>query len=368
MISHSPQLPWTQPGWFEQASAWIRMELGRQGLGVTGPIEQPHVGPWSTVLCIPTGKDNTYFKASAPVLVLEPALTQALARWRPDCMPQILATDLARGWMLMSDGGARLRNLIQSGRYLRHWQRILPLYAEVQRELASRTHELLTLGALDRRLTVLPAQYEQLLADTTALCIDQPEGLTVEAYQRLRALAPHVAAVCEQLAGYGIPETLQHDDFHDGNIFVRDAGYIFFDWGDGCVSHPFFTLLVTLRSIAYRLEWKESSPELAQLRDIYLEPWTCYGSRENLLAASNLAYRLGMICRALTWHHVVSSLGEPLRTEHIEAVPGWLEEFLKAEMKASEKSPGFMKTLSKQENEMCDSPSSAGRIKYREAD
>ncbi|NIV38583.1 MAG: phosphotransferase, partial [Anaerolineae bacterium] len=253
------------------------------------------------MLRIPTGEDDIYFKASAPVLAHEPALTQALARWRPDCMPQILATDLARGWMLMSDGGARLRNLIQSGRDLWHWQRILPLYAEVQMELASRSHELLTLGALDRRLTVLPAQYEQLLADTTALCIDRPEGLTAEAYQRLRALAPHVAAMCEQLAGYGIPETLQHDDFHDGNIFVRNERYIFFDWGDGCVSHPFFTLLVTLRSIAYRLEWKESVPELAQLRDIYLEPWTRYGGHKDLLMAFQLAYQLGMICRALTW-------------------------------------------------------------------
>ncbi len=335
MIGSSPQLPWTQPGWFEQASAWIRTELERQGLSVSGPIEQPHVGPWSTVLRIPTGEDDIYFKASAPVLAHEPALTQALARWRPDCMPQILATDLARGWMLMSDGGARLRNLIQSGRDLWHWQRILPLYAEVQMELASRSHELLTLGALDRRLTVLPAQYEQLLADTTALCIDRPEGLTAEAYQRLRALAPHVAAMCEQLAGYGIPETLQHDDFHDGNIFVRNERYIFFDWGDGCVSHPFFTLLVTLRSIAYRLEWKESVPELAQLRDIYLEPWTRYGGHKDLLMAFQLAYQLGMICRALTWHHVVSSLEEPLRTEHVEAVPGWLEEFLKTEIKAS---------------------------------
>jgi hypothetical protein len=37
------------------------------------------------------------------------------------------------------------------------------------------------------------------------------------------------------------------------------------------------------------------------------------------------------VCRALTWHRVVTSLEEPFRSEQAEAVPGWLGEFLEAE-------------------------------------
>ncbi len=331
MADHDSHLPWTRPGWIEQASTWVRAELEHQGLVESGPIEQPHVRPWSTVLRVPTSTGILYFKATAPMLAHEPALTRALAGWRPDCMPQVLATDLERGWMLLRDSGDSLRSQIQSEQDMWHWHTVLPLYAGLQIELSERLGQLLALGALDRRLATLPGQYEQLLADTAALRIGLTDGLTAEEYERLRALTPRFAALCERLSGYHVPETLHHDDFHDGNIFVRDGRYTFADWGESCAAHPFFTLVVMLRSIAYRRGWAADAPELARLRDVYLAPWARYEPHERLLAASTLAQQVGMVCRALTWHRVVSRLEEPFKSEHADAVPGWLQEFLAVE-------------------------------------
>jgi hypothetical protein len=330
-LDQNGQLPWTQPGWFEQASAWIGAELERQGLAANGPIEQPHVRPWSTVLRVPTSAGVLYFKATAPMLAHEPALTQALAHWRPDCMPEVVAADLDRGWMLLRDSGESLRSHIQVEQNIGRWHAVLPLYAGVKIELADPMTDLLALGALDRRLATLAGQYQQLLADTDALLIDRPEGLTSGEYERLCALAPRFAELCEELAGYGVPETLHHDDFHDGNIFVRDGRYTFADWGESCVAHPFCTLVVTLRGIAYRQSWNESAPELAQLRDSYLAPWVNFETHENLLAAFALAQRVGRVCRALTWYRVVSHLEEPFKSADADAVPGWLQVFLAAE-------------------------------------
>lgn len=328
MTSRYQPIPWAQPGWSEQAAGWIGAQLAQRGIAVTGPIEQPHVRPWSTVLRVPTGAGDIYFKATTPALAHEPALTQALARWRPDCIAPLLAADLERGWMLMPDGGATLRSVIRADRDLEHWERLLPIYAGLQIDLAARRDELLALGVLDRRLAVLPARYQALLADRAALLIDQPDGLTSEEYGRLIELAPQLDALCERLAGYGLPETLQHDDFHDGNIFIRDGRYIFFDWGESGVGHPFYTLVVTLRSIAYSLELDEGAAEMARLRDAYLEPWTRYEPRARLREALGLALRVGRLCRALTWHHVVSQLDSPHREENADAVPGWLQLFL----------------------------------------
>jgi len=67
------------------------------------------------------------------------------------------------------------------------------------------------------------------------------------------------------------------------------------------------------------------------LRDIYLEPWTHYESRENLIAAYKLANRVGMVCRALTWHRLLAGEEEPVKAEYGEAVPGWLQECLNYE-------------------------------------
>ena len=330
MSNQSGQIPWDEPGWLDEAGAWIRSALDRQGIAITRAIEQPHVRAWSTVLTVPTAGGTIYFKASAPVLGHEPGLTEKLARWRPDCMPEVLATDLQRRWMLMADAGSPLRTLVKQDRDIRRWHTILPMYAELQMEMAGRLDELLALGVLDRRLALLPEKYARIIDDTEALLIDQPDGLTSDEHRRLHELAPRFAAMCEQVAGYGIPQTLHHDDFHDGNIFVRDGRFILTDWGESCASHPFFTLVVTLRSIGHTLGLEQDHPDLLRLRDIYLEPWTRYVSRAELLSAFRLAHEVGMLNRALTWHEVVSHLDEPYRSQYAGAVPGWVQEFLNA--------------------------------------
>jgi hypothetical protein len=330
MSNDHDKLPWTQPGWREQADAWIRAKLEQRGILIAGEIEQPHLRPWSTVLRVPTSAGDHYFKATSPLLAHEPALTQWLAQQRPDCIAPVLAVDAERGWMLMPDGGTTLRTVIQADRDIRHWEAVLPIYAQLQIDMAAQLDQLLALGCLDYRPVELPARYAALLADTQALMIDRPDGLTGEQYARLHAFAPQFADMCARLAAYAIPETLHHDDFHDGNIFLGAGGLRFFDWGESCAAQPFSTLVVCLRGIAYRFELAEDAPELRRLRDIYLEPWTRYTSRANLLEACALSKPIGSFCRALTWHRVVANLPSPWREEQQEAVPGWLQVFLDA--------------------------------------
>jgi hypothetical protein len=282
------------------------------------------------VLRVPTDVGDHYFKATSPELAYEPALTAALAQWRPDCIAPMLAIDAERGWMLMPDGAPTLRSVIAAERDIWRWEQVLPLYAGLQIDMIERRDDLLALGALDRRLAGLPAQFERLLEVTPSLLIDQTDGLTSEEYGRLRGLVPQFAAMCAELASYNIPETLHHDDFHDGNIFAHGDQYLFFDWGETCVAHPFFTLVVGLRGIAYRFELEENDRAIERLRDSYLEPWTAFAEHEQLLAASRLARQVGAVNRALTWYRVVSKLDSPDREEQADAVPGWLQEFLSA--------------------------------------
>ncbi len=334
MPDQDAQIPWSQPGWLEQAQAWVHAEMQRQSMGVSGAIEQPHVRPWSTVLRVPAAAGDLYFKAVAPVLVHEVPITAALARWRPACMLPILAADLERGWMLMPDGGTRLRDQIRADRDVRRWEPALRLYAEAQVELAGRTPELLAMGAPDRRPAALPERYHRLLAGTETLRVGLPDGLTPEEYRRLQELAPRVAALCAELASYGVPDSLHHGDFHDGNIFVRDGRHLFFDWGDCSVAHPFFSLRTTFVSVEISLDLDEGAGESPDLRDAYLEPWTRFEPRSSLQAAFRLAQRLAPLVSALAWDHVVSSLPPPLKEEYAVPVPALLREFLDLEAKA----------------------------------
>ncbi len=282
---------WTDPAWRAGADAWIEAQLGWLGLERAGAHDQVHDRPWSTVIRVPTTAGTVFFKAVSPPLRHEAALTELLGARRPDCIPPPLAVDRARGWMLMEDGGRTLRELVAIERNLSRWVDVLPLYASVQIDLAGDMAELLALGVPDLRLSSLPAKVEAVL--------DEIVALPAEEQRRLEASLPWVRSACDELASAGIPETIQHDDLHDGLVFVRDGRYLLLDWGDACVSHPFFSLAVTLDGvIAWGVDDLQGSEPTEPFRDAYLEPF--HGSTtSDLVALSQTARRLGWLCRAV---------------------------------------------------------------------
>jgi hypothetical protein len=316
-------LIWTRPEWLAEAVAWIR-----ERVEITGEIEQPHVQWWSTVLRVPTAEGDLWFKAAAPINAFEPALTAELARLRPELIMELVAADPDRGWMLSRDAGIRLREQIGSAEDLVRWDEALPQYAELQLAAAPRADRLLALGVPDERLAGFADRFERLLANREAVMLGQPEGLTNDEHARLLASVPEVARLCAELAAYGIPETIQHDDLHDGNVFVRDGGYVFFDWGDSCVSHPLHTLVVTLRAIAYRYDVEPGSRVLLRLRDAYLEPFSRFGRHSELVDAAAIALRVGTIGRAHAWHRSLQSIEPELRAGEADSVPYGLKLFL----------------------------------------
>jgi aminoglycoside phosphotransferase (APT) family kinase protein len=132
--------------------------------------------------------------------------------------------------------------------------------------------------------------------------------------------------MCDELASYHLPETLHHDDFHTRNILINEQGYVFFDWGDAAITHPFISMFVALRSAKYRLEYDDDA--LLRLRDAYLEPWSTYAPKVQLLGVFEVAQRLGIFSRALTWYQIVLSLEDRAMWEYEDTVPYWLRMFL----------------------------------------
>ena len=231
----------------------------------------------------------------------------------------------------MADGGPTVREAIKSAGAICHWDKLLPHYAEFQVEMAEHVEELLAVGLPDRRLAALPDEIETLLDNEDMLYIGQPNGLTSAEHKRLRGMKPHLTSLCERLGNFDVPESIHHGDFHDANIFFDGDGYVFFDWGDSSAAHPFFSLRTAFVIIEYFQGYRPGSPELARLRDAYLEPWIQYGCREDLLAAFGLSARLSPLTSALGWNRVVSSLEKSLQADYADAVPSLLQEFLELE-------------------------------------
>jgi len=322
-------LPWESAGWLDSALPWLDAALASHGLRRAAAPDLFHTRPWSAVARIALrGGGTVYFKAAAPVLAHEAALTAALAAWYPRDVPPVLAADPARAWLLLGDCGRPLRSYFPDGEGLALLEKACARFGQMQVELSARLAELERLGAYDRRLAGLPGQVEDLLDDADALMIGQPDGLSAEQAAAARGLLPRYRALCAELAATAIPASLHHDDLHDGNFFVEGGQVRITDWGETALAHPFNSLLITLRAASDRLDCAEDDPRLLRVRDAYLEAWSAGWSRADLRRAFALAWVTAMPARALTWRRVIRALGPGRGADYAAAVPGWVGEWL----------------------------------------
>jgi hypothetical protein len=319
------ELPWARPGWRSQADAWIESQLGGLALRPAGPVEEVKIRPWSAVLRAPTNGADVYFKANLPALANEPELTRLLARIDPGHVLPVLAEEPGERWMLQTDGGPTMRSRFDGRDDLRRWERMLGLYAELQVRACGHVDELLAAGAPDRRPRELRGLFERLVAAERGLPASS-ETFSADEHARLRALAGRVGEMATELDAFGLHMSIDHSDLHAGNVLAPGDGYVFFDWHEAAVTHPFFSMVVAMRWLANKHAVAAGSPEERRLRDAYLDPWAAFGSVASLRAALDVALRVGTLTRALGWMRVIEGLPPADQAEWAEYVPGWLRD------------------------------------------
>ncbi|MFF8476437.1 phosphotransferase [Streptomyces sp. NPDC015414] len=317
--------PWEQESWRSAALRWLEDGLTANGLRMSGAL-RVRLRPWSVLARVPVTdreaaaeRRTVWFKANPPASGFEGALTAALAGWVPRDVLAPLAVDTGRGWSLLPDGGALFRDVLDREPVgPEAWETLLRQYAAMQRALVPHTRELELLGVPSVRTTELPHAYDELVAGSPALRPDERA--------RLAGLRPRVVEWCAELAALGVPDSLDHVDLHDGQLFNPEPGrFTFFDWGDAAVSHPFCSLRVPARKACERY-----GPDvLPRLLDAYLEPWTGAGrTAAELRRAARLAWRLSALGRARAWGGLFPAAAEssPLTAESARSLLELAEE------------------------------------------
>jgi hypothetical protein len=306
----------------DEAEIWARAELQSRGYTVRELVWQ-RIRPWSLVAKITTSDEPCWLKVNLNDTRYETPLLRLLGTLAPAHVLVPLAVDAANGWTLSPDGGPTLRESHPAFDPAL-WERLLAEYAELQRELTPHVGDLLAVGVPDLRPGKIPGHLSALM--------DLPvvrSGLDIS---RVRPQQPAFQEECDELAASPVAPTLQHDDLHDNNVFVFHDRFAFFDWGDSCVSHPFGTLLVTLRVAASKAEVKAGDPLLERLRSAYLEPWTGEHSRADLRRWAYLAMRVSKVCRAHSYVRALSGADDAGWAEWGEGVYGWLAEILEPDV------------------------------------
>lgn len=324
MYSLSSEIPLSQ-----HVIKWIEYEAKQRGLSITDTeIRVIHDNPWSRIWHITTSQVDWYFKETKSEDTCEASLASFLAERIPELVLPVISANLSSGWILMPDGGVRMRELLRADRDIARWETALSQYASVQVALVPCIDDLQTMGVPDRRLARLPGLYEDLVAAVEQIELNTDEGLTRIETGHLRYLSSATKKLCTELAAFSIPETLHHGDLHDGNIFWRHEQPVFFDWGDASITHPFFSLRTVFVSVEISLNTAPDSPIHSELRDTYLKGWSSFASPEDLRRAFNLAQVLSPIISALSWYQTIKSLDDVSRLEYGRAVHLLLREYM----------------------------------------
>ena len=302
--------PWERRGWLDEALAWIDAQVERTG--EVGYVKIAWGG--SYILRVPIAGEDLYFKAVYTKPPGEVALVAALAERWPDNVPTIVAADLERRWMLMRDFGQdRLEDKPDA-----RWGEAAQLLAEVQIDCAQYTDRWFALGCPLRGPEQMPAQIDRLLADETILTSGK-FALNAEEMAKVHAAVPRWRAMWAELGEYQIPLSLHQQDFREGNLVVTGDTYLFYDWGDTVVAHPFFSahrLLDYISPPEGVAHWEGyfAHPEDTRrrcIRDRYLEPWTRFESMKNLIEAFALSRHLNELYQSIRWFLELSYL-EPV--------------------------------------------------------
>jgi hypothetical protein len=278
----SGRAPWAARGWFQAAEGWLRGSLDTLGDVATGPVQQVQLWELSCILRVPTVHGDVWFKASrdSPLFVNEAVLTRELAGLFPDHVPAPLAVDAV--------------------------------------------DRLLGAGCLDRRLAWLSAQAEGWLPavqETGRLAgIDAATWLSADEVAELAAAGPRLAAMCGELAAFAVPATLLHGDLHLSNVAKGPAGYLFFDWTDACVAHPFLDMITVFH--------EEDGALRDRLRDAYLAEWTRFEPPDRLRRAWELAEPLGALHHAVSYRSIVANLDPPIDLHMMQSTAYWLRKVI----------------------------------------
>ncbi|WKE66998.1 aminoglycoside phosphotransferase family protein [Gallaecimonas kandeliae] len=252
---------WEQGDWPASADAWVKAELEKRQIPAGMPLEAVSGWALGQILRQPTAQGDYYFKATAklPLFSNEASLCRTLSDCFPGATPATLAIQADRQWMLSGSFGQPLAQDCD----LSVWAEAFAAYGRLQSSSIPHLERLKASGCLARPVTALPERLAELFCD------ERLAGLLPS--KALAYATETIAKVAEAIADLGrhpLPDALMHGDLHIENIARTQDGFVFFDWSDACISHPFID-----GTYVYRM------PEGAgkeRIIDAYLGGWTAF--------------------------------------------------------------------------------------------
>lgn len=296
---------WRSPEWLADANDWVCRSLASRGIRASGALSENRMRFWSAVFTIETDCGRHWFKVANPGQGFEAQLALTLAGLVPDHVVAPVAVDTDRAWIVTADQGPTFRDLAGTG--LEHWERVAREVARMQQALVAHEEEVLRAGVTSLTAGDTPAYVLAAVDELEHLPADHPQAIVAEVADRVRATVPQLQEDAELLDATGLPDTLQHNDLGDANVFIDGARVRVFDLGDAFWSHPLPVLQIPL---AYATgTWPLPGPEDPRVRSVLLAHLSEWSERpESLIEAWPAAGRLARVHRFASWARLMAEV------------------------------------------------------------
>lgn len=283
--------------------------------------------PWSKVWCIRTTGGDYFVKKVKSPFDIELQLLPTLSSLYRNAIPFVIDINLSEQAIIMADHGTPLRDKLKLSYDSTLVLKALDLYTSIQRDFEDKQEVLFEMGLLDWRLNNLPFLFKTFLEEKKMLLIE--DGLTSTELTRLKERLTLFEAQCRRAASFKIADTLEHGDFHDNNILIKQHEPCINDWGDAVVTHPFFSLESFLVSAYRQHQIKNNSLLYEKLRDHYLSKWGDELTVEDQRKAFQAIKRINPIKFFLSFSRIAECDKKGLsayRGNMAEGLRGWLKE------------------------------------------
>lgn len=287
---------------------------------------------YSIVYKIQTSKEDFFLKKIPVDLFLEPDVIHFLNIHHCMNIPRFVAKNESLTCFLMTScGDISLRNLFKGKFDINLLKQGIHNFTKIQRLLENNLPEMFSVQIPDWRLKKFPFLYSQLIQQEQLLLDD---GMSKQEINQLHALESICINLCNELLDFGIPETINHNDFQENNMILdKTTGNIsIIDWGEAVITHPFFSLCGFLWNMTYFYNMKPEDPQYKVLKLICIEPWLDHYNEEQLIKILNIANKLSGIYAALGYEKMYKATQDQKDTvqkEHPGSIAGCLRTFLK---------------------------------------
>jgi hypothetical protein len=262
---------------------WSTETLNRLGFEIQGSALPIKNVPWSSIYVFQTPQGKIYLKQARAPFHLESHIIHQFRQLNYHHIPTLISKNDDYHAFLMRDDGFPLRAQLKKSYHPQYAIEALTTYQCIQADSATQREEFLKLGIPDWRIPRIPFLLKMLLESKDLLIAD---GLTFEEIDALTHMLGYIEEICHQIHQFPIPSTLEHGDFHDNNILIKDRKLTIIDWGDSIISHPFFSLA----SFIWSAKRNHSLPrDICQfIENDYLKLWCKYVHQSEIKKIYNL--------------------------------------------------------------------------------